>query len=468
MRSIRSRLFALLLSSSALLLPLTEAQAVPSFARQTGMDCTTCHMSWLELTNVGRRFKLGGYQLMKTMADDAKRPLVTFKFDDDPPLIPIALMAQISNTSTKNVNTPGADPSGDFPKNNQVVLQQFSVFLNGKLADHVGCFCQWTYDDVARHSSIDNAEVRIADEYESDKFNALYGLSINNSPTMSDIYNTTPVWGWPYAGSTVAPAPAASTMINGGLAQQVVGFTGYGLINRTFYVEGGGYRTADGVFSLFRAGIPHEDRGVLSGTAPYYRLALQQDWDKGHQSGMIGTFGLDSKKYPDNLNPTGPTDRFRDYGFDAQYQYITDRHRFSAMFTYIREKQTLDGTYALGGSSNVNNTLEQINTKVSYYFNKWYGISAGYQKTTGSNDDLLYNTGSPVTGSVNASPNSTAQIVELNYLFSFTGEDTFRRNRLVLQYMHYTKFNGASSNYDGFGRNAKDNNTLYLLGWFLF
>jgi hypothetical protein len=32
----------------------------------------------------------------------------------------------------------------------------------------------------------------------------------------------------------------------------------------------------------------------------------------------------------------------------------------------------------------------------------------------------------------------------------------------------YNKFNGGSTNYDGSGRNAKDNNTLYLLGWINF
>jgi hypothetical protein len=38
----------------------------------------------------------------------------------------------------------------------------------------------------------------------------------------------------------------------------------------------------------------------------------------------------------------------------------------------------------------------------------------------------------------------------------------------MLQYTNYTKFNGASSNYDGNGRNAKDNNTLFLNAWFAF
>src|SRR5271168_24958 len=37
------------------------AQALPSFARQTGQPCGTCHTSFPGLTPFGRRFKLLGY-----------------------------------------------------------------------------------------------------------------------------------------------------------------------------------------------------------------------------------------------------------------------------------------------------------------------------------------------------------------------------------------------------------------------
>ena len=37
--------------------------------------------------------------------------------------------------------------------------------------------------------------------------------------------------------------------------------------------------------------------------------------------------------------------------------------------------------------------------------------------------------------------------------------------RVGLQYIVYTKYDGASTNYDGTGRNASDNNTLYLFAW---
>jgi hypothetical protein len=473
MRTIRSLLLGML-ALLALMLQVTEAQAVPSFARQTGMDCTTCHMSWLELTNVGRRFKLGGYQLMKAMAPDAERPIVTTRFDENPPILPLAYMLQFSNTRIGNPTAGNTDPVGDFGNgtkrlDNTINMQQFSVFLNGKLADHVGCFCQWTYDDTARHSGIDNAEIRIADDYSSDNFKALYGVAINNNPGMSDIYNTTPVWGWPYIGSVVGAAPTASTVLSGAaLGQQSVGVTAYALLNQTFYLELGGYRTADGAFSIFRAGAGHNTE--IDGVAPYYRFALQHDWDKGHQSAEIGVFGLTSKIYADATDHSAGTDKFSDTGVDAQYQYITDAHRFSAMYRYIREKQ--DYTANAATYANTSNTVNEQTGKVSYYYNKWYGVSLGFQKYSGTSDGTLYAPGdinaAGVGGSANGSPDSTARILEFNYLFSFTGEETFRRNRLVVQYTDWSKFNGGTTNYNGTGRNAKDNNMLSVMWWSLY
>ena len=43
-----------------------------------------------------------------------------------------------------------------------------------------------------------------------------------------------------------------------------------------------------------------------------------------------------------------------------------------------------------------------------------------------------------------------------------------RQSEDRLQYVAYTMFNGASHNYDGFGRNAGDNNTVFLYAWMAF
>jgi hypothetical protein len=37
-----------------------------------------------------------------------------------------------------------------------------------------------------------------------------------------------------------------------------------------------------------------------------------------------------------------------------------------------------------------------------------------------------------------------------------------------VNYTGYTRFNGASMNYDGANRNAADNNTVYMAIWLLF
>jgi hypothetical protein len=49
----------------------------------------------------------------------------------------------------------------------------------------------------------------------------------------------------------------------------------------------------------------------------------------------------------------------------------------------------------------------------------------------------------------------------VDYLFK-------EKYKFSLQYTIYDRFNGAGSNYDGFGRDASDNNTLYFLVWLMF
>ena len=40
--------------------------------------------------------------------------------------------------------------------------------------------------------------------------------------------------------------------------------------------------------------------------------------------------------------------------------------------------------------------------------------------------------------------------------------------KFSVQYIAYNKFNGSNDNYDGAGRNASDNNSLYALAWIAF
>jgi hypothetical protein len=440
---------------SLLLIPV-PARAVPSFARQTGLECVNCHLSWPELTHVGREFKLGGYTLIKSGSEE--RPWFPTQSDGPPPKLPLAAMLQLSATNTQS--TAGADPA-EFPRNNAATLQQVSLFYAGRITDLLGAFVQWSYDGIAHHSAVDNVDIRFANHFTGHDVDLSYGLTLNNNPTVSDIYNSTPAWGFPFASSSVAVTANAATLIDGGLGQQVVGLGPYAMWNQTLYAEVAAYRTADDAFSIFRAGTDKTTDAVLQGAAPYWRLGLQHLWGEGTHSAMVGTYGIDARKFPDSLNPTGPTDRYLDTGIDGQYQYITDLHRFSAQVNWIREKQTLDASFGTGAASNPSNILKTFRGKLTYYYDRQYGATLAYFRTSGDWDDALYNTGQPVTGSASGSPNTSGYIAELDWL-------PRRDIRLALQYTGYRTFNGSSTNYDGFGRNAKDNNTFYLLAWLMF
>src|SRR3989339_1984588 len=48
----------------------SDAQAVPAFARQTGMSCNSCHFQGFpSLNGMGRSFRAGGYTMKGTLAD---------------------------------------------------------------------------------------------------------------------------------------------------------------------------------------------------------------------------------------------------------------------------------------------------------------------------------------------------------------------------------------------------------------
>lgn len=103
---------------------------------------------------------------------------------------------------------------------------------------------------------------------------------------------------------------------------------------------------------------------------------------------------------------------------------------------------------------------------MNYLNDKTYGFSAGYFHTDGNRDTLRYDE------SLTGSPKNDGMIFQLSYLpFNKRGGPAFLPDsnvKISLQYKMYNHFNGARSNYDGSGRNASDNNALYLETWIVF
>ena len=163
-------------------------------------------------------------------------------------------------------------------------------------------------------------------------------------------------------------------------------------------------------------------------------------------------------KFPNGV--TGPTDNYTDTAVDVQYQYIREKRSITLLSTYIHEKQQLDASYASGASANPNDTLETFKAAATYYHNRKLGGTLSYFNTWGTQDSGLYQP-DPVEGSSTGKPNTNGWILEFDYL-------PWLNTKFSIQYTYYNQFNGASSNYDGSGRDASDNNTLYVLAWLMF
>ena len=421
----------------------SSALALPSFARQTGQECAACHIGFPELTPYGRYFKLSGYTI-----GGGSTAIPAF-----------SAMAIGSYTQTK-ADEPGQ--TAGYGANNNAAFEVASLFYGGRLFPNMGAFIQTTYDNIAKQVHWDNLDVRYARFVPALGDETILGVSINNNPTLSDVWNSTPAWGYPYQQSSLAATPGAAPLIMGGLAQKVLGINAYGYFDRTFYVELGAYKSLS---TRTGQALGVDFTGFsIDGAAPYARVAYEPKW--GRYAFEIGAFGLTTNLLPGRERDMG-LDRQTDYGVDAQLQFLDDYHYVTVQGSWIEERDQYTASFNLGNASNINDRLRSQRVKASYWYDQTYALTGGWFRTSGTSDENLYS-GLPAD---NNSPNSSGLIGEINYMPFNHGGPKFwpwANMKLGLQYIYYNKFNGASKNYDGMGRNATDNNSLYFYIWTAF
>jgi hypothetical protein len=434
----------------ALGLAVTPARAIPSFARQTRMPCSTCHTQFPELTEFGRQFKLNGYTLSAIekieAADSAGRQELSLN------LMPIvSIMAQMSFTQM-------GKPLGGSPNGNVLLPDQLSIFLAGAITPKIGAFVQVTYDAQSGSLHLDNTSLRFATQGTLLAQPTTFGLSVNNNPTVQDPWNSTPVWGFPYVRSAVAPTPAAATLLDGTLGQEVAGLSGFAYWNNTVYGEVGAYRSSPiGTAQPFDSTASR----IIDGVAPYWRLALTKVFGDNYLE--VGTYGMFARRQPAGFVPGGGTDRFTDLAADLQYQRAMGHNSLTVTGTWIHENQSLDASVAATPTplaSVRSQTLNTYRVRATYHLGQLYAFSVGPFRTTGTTDPTLY-PAQPISGSFAGSPNTSGIVAEVDY-------NPWQNTRLAIQYTAYGQFNGRNSNYDGSLRNASDNNTLYAVAWLMF
>ena len=441
-RRIKFLLVAVAVAGTISLLVPVNLQALASFARQTGLTCSACHLSFPELTSTGRDFKLNAFTTAsedKTITEESSSKTSALSILDD---LPLTVNVQVSATYTNLNQSGGHNPSVEFP-------QQINLLLAGQVTPHFGTFIQLTYEESADSISGDSSEVRfVATKTQLAGESFVWGFDANNNPTMDDLWNSTPAFGFPYASADSAGfAVPAAALIDGGLATQVIGVGPYFMWANHLY----------GIVEAYRSqhlGEAQPENGMnstgpdminIAWVAPYWRLAWQQSIDKNNYF-EIGTYGLYLSSYPGAVGGT-TTDNYLDLAGDASYELTLGNGDTIVLHsTFIHE--TVNPSVSEPG---IQAELNTFRADIGYHFGKVVTLTAGPFITWGTNDAVFYD----------GNPNTDGAIVQAAYW-------PWQNFEIGLQYRAFLMYEGASSNYDGNGRNASDNNTLYAFFWFNF
>lgn len=427
------------------LMPAAPAWSVPAFARATGVACAVCHTVAFgpALTPYGRNFKLHGYALgtQKT--------------------IPLSADLVASFTHTAESQPPAPHYSG----NDNFAIDNVDGFFAGKIYDHFGAFADVTYDGIERHTSWNNLDARYAQDFTFGDVSTLLGVSLNNSPTVQDPWNSTPVWQFPFPPARLANGPP-EPQIDGAFGSTVLGVTAYTLIDNTVYLEAGAYQTLNDHLQ--------EDLGITSpsseikidGTAPYWRAVLQHF--SGPHYASVGIVGFSAHTQLPGAGASAGTNNYSDFGYDATYQFANGGdHTFNADVSYIHEDQRLFADTALGQSDTVANYLNTFKVDAQYAYRQTYALTLMYFNMDGNVNQALRQPGAWY-GSATGKPDSRGYIMQLEYIpFGKAGSfaSPWLNLRVGVQFTGYMRLNGGNSNYDGFGHSAADNNTLFLYFW---
>lgn len=428
----------------ALMTYMPPAHALPSFARQTGQKCAACHVggNWPQLTPWGRFFKLSGYTAGKSVVD---KEGVNF--------IPAGVFGQLGVTWAAQPNNSQGQPV--VSPNGLPEAYEFTGEVGTKLTDFAGVFYEYGVGNTfpGWKGALGPVDVRATHFFHVGDNELLVGVDSNNDPSVQDVWNTTPSWGYPFYTSPQAlGAPASPMMTN--LAQQSGSVGAYALLNREFYAEVSMYSVGTGFYRWMTAGTSFASGAeYLKGFNPYWRAYWTKE--RGANVWMAGTFGMHSSVYPDSSSPHGTADAFADTGFDSQYQHLGERGKLTLRASYIYEDQVWDGSFSLGGSSTPRGNLKTLNLSGSYAWHEAWTFTGGYFSSNGSNNAALYGINDPSGNLLTAKPNTNGYLLEVNR--------TLKQNTILsLQYTGFLRYNGLSSNIDGLGRTAGDNNTLWL------
>ena len=132
---------------------------------------------------------------------------------------PISAVAKVSYSRLEkdlpagSIENHWANISDDTQNDVFFLPKIIGLYYAGRIYDGLGALVQGNYSGISDKFLMDITDIRYGGKTSGGSF--LYGVTLNNAPTLSDPWNSTPAWGFPYEGSDIAPGPACQSAHRG-------------------------------------------------------------------------------------------------------------------------------------------------------------------------------------------------------------------------------------------------------------
>jgi hypothetical protein len=333
-----------------------------------------------------------------------------------------------------------------------LAFDELSLFYAGKLFDDAGAFAEVVYDGIEHRWHWEDVDLRYAREGRLFGHDAVFGLTLNNAPTVQDLWEASPGWVFPAVSSGLAATPVGAPLLDA-LSGTVFGAGVYAMWDDTLYAEFSLYEGLDHS-TLNSLGVePINGADTIKGAIPYLRLTMQQEFDEGRHYVALGSYGILADVHPGGSSSAG-TDSYTDIAIDATYQWIADpavsvSDVLSVHAIVLWEHADLDASSVLFGTRQTAN-LSTLRIDAAYAIDATYTPAVQYFDISGSSDPARWPT---TTGS----PDSNGWIFQFDYVPWGKPDSPFEwlNARFALQYVVYNMFDGERAD-------AADHNTFLI------
>lgn len=191
-----------LIGLSVYLLQIENVYAVPSFAREYNMSCSSCHANWPRLTEVGRQFKENGFKLDDDNGNEISKYLT---LDKNIPISVRLNMRLLDKRTSKGENSK----IGEKKKERMLkmrALHEVELFLAGSAGKEISFFVELEAEDewpgltdvdvdfgekTIKKTGPSGTQIQVVKGYIAKKYNDQFQLHAGYaSPFVVDGHNT--------------------------------------------------------------------------------------------------------------------------------------------------------------------------------------------------------------------------------------------------------------------------------------